>query len=127
MCFQPYWISARPFDRLTDHHSVVYDKVPMEFLGILRKVEKQQSLSHRHTGGEHILSQTMDFGWRSGRFWYSLFLQSIDGGDHMFEHHIRKRYCDDPITSTEYDHFSKFSFQDVDALVRKKVAEGTEQ
>ncbi|KAE9983613.1 hypothetical protein EG328_009781 [Venturia inaequalis] len=123
MCYQLRWLTGRPIDKITDHYLDEYNETQLQFLDILRELEAE----HRKKEPSLIqFTKNMEIGWRTGRFWYSAAVMSVNASYNLFHHHIYKKFSSAPRTQKMYDHFSRFSSPKSTEVVAKKVADKVE-
>lgn len=81
----PSWLSGRGVDELDgpafEEYAALYD----EFVTILEAEE----IASQH---DNAYSQTLRESWRTGRFWYTMALDSVNGYPQIFVQHLRSKF-----------------------------------
>lgn len=85
----PTWLTNKACDEIADE-PLEYDTIRTEFISIMLKEEDAMGLGSRKTK----LSETMNRGWQSGTFWFSLALASPTGLFSVFYKQIQPRFTE---------------------------------
>ncbi|KAL5336617.1 hypothetical protein BJX70DRAFT_271919 [Aspergillus crustosus] len=80
----PYWLTSRGVDQLNGEHLEPFNKLRTEFMDVFEEEEQSQSASTPHN-----LTEIMNDGWKTGKFWYFHALDSPKGLYNIFLNHIQ--------------------------------------
>jgi hypothetical protein len=121
MCDQPYWLVGKGLDELTGQELEEYNHLRKEFLRVLGEEETHEKTTPVSTIS---LSEMMEAGWQTGRYWYVHSLMSINAMYNPFYQHVRPRYMNDDLARRmNKEVFSRIWMPNSEDVVRLKMAD----